>query len=56
MKIVEPIQHNEKSYAPGDSVSDAEAKELPDGYAVTDSEYKKLQKEEATDDEVAETE
>lgn len=44
MKITEPIQHDDKVYAYGDDVSDAEAKKLPDGYAVSDTKFKELEK------------
>jgi hypothetical protein len=45
MKIAQPINHNDKTYAYGDEISAADAKELPEGYAVTDSEFDKLEEE-----------
>jgi len=45
MKIAQSISHDGVDYKYGDEVSAADAKNLPEGYAVSDSEFDKLEEE-----------
>jgi hypothetical protein len=45
MKIKESVNHDGVQYNYGDEVSAADAKNLPEGYAVSDSEFDKLEEE-----------
>jgi hypothetical protein len=45
MKIAQPIVHDDKTYNFGDDISAEDAKNLPEGYVVSDGEFKKLEEE-----------
>jgi hypothetical protein len=47
MKIAQPITHDDKTYNYGDEISAEDAKNLPEGYAVSEGDFKKLEEEAA---------